>query len=324
MHRRDFIRFVGSAAVLSGVPHAASADAAYPNHPVRILAGFAAGGGVDISARLIGQWLSERLGQPFVTENRTGADGNIATEAVVNAPPDGYTLLLATLPNAVNASLYPKLNFVFLRDITPVAGVIRVPMVVMVHPTVPAKTIAELIGYAKDNPGKINMASAGTGSAPHMAGELFNAMAGINMLHIPYRGQSPAMSDLLSGQVQILFAAAPGTADYIRTNQLRALAVTTPSQADVLRELPTVASALPGYEASQWYGIAAPSKTPTEIVERLNKEINTAFADAAMKARFAAIAGDLMPGSPTDFGKLMSDETDKWAKVVTFAGLKAE
>jgi tripartite-type tricarboxylate transporter receptor subunit TctC len=324
MHRRDFIRFVGSAAVLSGVPHAASADAAYPNHPVRILAGFAAGGGVDISARLIGQWLSERLGQPFVTENRTGADGNIATEAVVNAPPDGYTLLLATLPNAVNASLYPKLNFVFLRDITPVAGVIRVPMVVMVHPTVPAKTIAELIGYAKDNPGKINMASAGTGSAPHMAGELFNAMAGINMLHIPYRGQSPAMSDLLSGQVQILFAAAPGTADYIRTNQLRALAVTTPSQADVLRELPTVASALPGYEASQWYGIAAPSKTPTEIVERLNKEINTAFADAAMKARFAAIAGELMPGSPTDFGKLVSDETDKWAKVVSFAGLKAE
>ena len=310
--------------MLSGVPQPASADAAYPNHPVRILAGFAAGGGVDISARLIGQWLSERLGQPFVTENRTGADGNIATEAVVNAPPDGYTLLMATLPNAVNASLYPKLNFVFLRDITPVAGVIRVPMVVMVHPTVPAKTIAELIGYAKDNPGKINMASAGTGSAPHMAGELFNAMAGINMLHIPYRGQSPAMSDLLSGQVQILFAAAPGTADYIRTNQLRALAVTTPSQADVLRELPTVASALPGYEASQWYGIAAPSKTPAEIVERLNKEINTAFADAAMKARFAAIAGDLMPGSPTDFGKLMSDETDKWAKVVSFAGLKAE
>jgi tripartite-type tricarboxylate transporter receptor subunit TctC len=324
MHRRDFIRLVGSAAALSGVPQLASADTAYPNHPVRILAGFAAGGGVDISARLIGQWLSERLGQPFVTENRTGADGNIATEATVNAPADGYTLLLATLPNAVNASLYPKLSFVFLRDIAPVSGVIRVPMVVLVHPTVPAKTIAELIAYAKDNPGKINMASAGTGSAPHMAGELFNAMAGVNMLHIPYRGQSPAMSDLLSGQVQILFAAAPGTADYIRTNQLRALAVTTPSQADVLRELPTVASALPGYEASQWYGIAAPSKTPADIVERLNKEINAAFADAAMKARFTAIAGESMPGSPADFGKLMSDETEKWAKVVKFAGLKAE
>ncbi len=324
MHRRDFIRLAGSAAALSGMPQPAAAEAAYPNHPVRILAGFAAGGGVDISARLIGQWLSERLGQPFVTENRTGADGNIATEATVNAAADGYTLLLATLPNAVNASLYPKLNFVFLRDTTPVAGVIRVPMVVLVHPAVPAKTLAELIAYAKDNPGKINMASAGTGSAPHMAGELFNAMAGVSMLHIPYRGQSPAMSDLLSGQVQILFAAAPGTADYIRTNQLRALAVTAPSRADVLRELPTVASALPGYDASQWYGIAAPSKTPTEIVGRLNKEINAAFDDAAMKARFAAIAGELMPGSPADFGKLMSDETEKWSKVVRFAGLKAE
>jgi tripartite-type tricarboxylate transporter receptor subunit TctC len=324
MHRRDFIRLAGTAAALSGMPRPAGADAAYPNHPVRILAGFAAGGGVDISARLIGQWLSERLGQPFVTENRTGADGNIATEATVNAPADGYTLLLATLPNAVNASLYPKLNFVFLRDTTPVAGVIRVPMVVLVHPAMPAKTLAELIAYAKDNPGKINMASAGTGSAPHMAGELFNAMAGVSMLHIPYRGQSAAMSDLLSGQVQILFAAAPGTADYITTNQLRALAVTAPSQADVLREMPTVASALPGYDASQWYGIAAPSKTPTEIVGRLNKEINAAFDDAAMKARFAAIAGELMPGSPADFGKLMSDETEKWSKVVKFAGLKAE
>jgi len=324
MHRRDFIRLAGTAAALSGMPRPAGADAAYPNHPVRILAGFAAGGGVDISARLIGQWLSERLGQPFVTENRTGADGNIATEATVNAPADGYTLLLATLPNAVNASLYPKLNFVFLRDTTPVAGVIRVPMVVLVHPAMPAKTLAELIAYAKNNPGKINMASAGTGSAPHMAGELFNAMAGVSMLHIPYRGQSAAMSDLLSGQVQILFAAAPGTADYITTNQLRALAVTAPSQADVLREMPTVASALPGYDASQWYGIAAPSKTPTEIVGRLNKEINAAFDDAAMKARFAAIAGELMPGSPADFGKLMSDETEKWSKVVKFAGLKAE
>jgi tripartite-type tricarboxylate transporter receptor subunit TctC len=324
MDRRHFIGLVGGSAMLSGVPQLAGADAAYPNRPVRILAGFAAGGGVDISARLIGQWLSERLGQPFVTENRTGADGNIATEATVNSPADGYALLLATLPNAVNASLYPKLNFVFLRDIAPVAGIIRVPMVALVHPSVPAQTIAELIAHAKDNPGKINMASAGTGSAPHMAGELFNAMAGINMLHIPYRGQSPAMSDLLSGQVQILFAAAPGTADYIKTGQLRALAVTAPSRADVLRDLPTVANALPGYEASQWYGIAAPTKTPAEIVSRLNREINSAFDDAAMKARFAAIAGEPMLGSPADFGKLISDETDKWAKVVKFAGLKAE
>jgi tripartite-type tricarboxylate transporter receptor subunit TctC len=324
MHRRNFIRLAGMTTLLSGVPRLAAADTTSPSRPVRILAGFAAGGGVDISARLTGQWLSERLGQPFVTENRTGADGNIATEATVNAPADGYTLLLATLPNAVNASLYPKLNFVFLRDITPVAGVIRVPMVALVHPGVPAKTTAELIAYAKDNPGKINMASAGTGSAPHMAGELFNAMAGVNMLHIPYRGQSPAMSDLLSGQVQLLFAAAPGTADYIKTGQLRALAITAPSQADVLRELPTVASALPGYEASQWYGVAAPSKTPADVVERLNKEINAAFDNAAMKARFGAIAGEMMPGSPADFGKLMSDETEKWAKVVKFAGLKAE
>ena len=324
MDRRDFIRLVGSAAALASAPEAACAEASYPSRPVRILAGFAAGGGVDITARLIGQWLSERLGQPFVTENRTGADGNIATEAVVNAHPDGYTLLLATLPNAVNASLYPRLNFVFLRDIAPVAGVIRVPMVVLVHPSFPATTIAELIAYARDNPGKINLASAGTGSAPHMAGELFNAMAGVNMLHIPYRGQSPAMSDLLSGQVQILFAAAPGTADYIRTGKLRALAVTAPSQADVLRELPTVGSALPGYEASQWYGIAAPARSPAELVERLNKEINAAFDDAAMKARFSAIAGELMPGSPQEFGKLMSDETEKWAKVVKFAGLKSE
>jgi tripartite-type tricarboxylate transporter receptor subunit TctC len=324
MDRRDFVRLIGGAAALSGMPGPALADAAYPSRPVRILAGFAAGGGVDITARLIGQWLSERLGQPFVIENRNGADGNIATEAVVTAPPDGYTLLLATLPNAVNASLYPKLNFVFLRDIAPVAGVIRVPMVVLVHPSVPATTIAELIAYAKANPGQINLASADTGSAPHMAGELFNAMAGINMLHIPYRGQSSAMSDLLSGQVQILFAAAPGTADYIKTGKLRALAVTAASQAEVLRELPIVGRALPGYEASQWYGIAAPARTPGGVVERLNNEINAAFGDAAMKARFAAIAGELMPGSPAEFGKLMAEETEKWAKVVTFAKLKVE
>src|SRR6185437_1432469 len=224
----------------------ASAQAAYPSRPVRIIAGFAAGGGVDITSRLMGQWLNERLGQPFVTENRTGADGNIATEAVVNAPPDGYTLLLATLPNAVNASLYPKLNFVFLRDIAPVAGVIRVPMVVLVHPALPVKSLGELIAYARENPGKINMASAGTGSAPHMAGELFKVMAGVNMVHVPYRGQGPALTDLIGGQVQILFAAAPGTVDFIKSGKLRALGVTSPTQAEVLKELPTVASAVPG------------------------------------------------------------------------------
>ena len=324
MQRRQFLTSIAGAASLPLLPQHACAQAAYPSRPVRIIAGFAAGGGVDITARLIGQWLNERLGQPFVTENRTGADGNIATEAVVNAPPDGYTLLLATLPNAVNATLYPNLNFVFLRDMAPVAAVIRVPMVVLVHPTLPAKSIAELIAYARDNPGKINMASAGTGSAPHMAGELFNSMAGINMLHVPYRGQGPALVRPLGGQVQILFAAAPGTVDYIKTEKLRALAVTSPTPADVLKELPTIATTLPGYEASQWYGLAAPSKTPAEIVERLNRETNAAFADAAMKARFAAISGEPIEGTPAQFGKLMADETEKWAKVVKFAGLKVE
>jgi len=324
MRRREFLQSIAGAAGLSALPDFASAQGAYPNRPARIIAGFAAGGGVDITARVMGQWFNERLGQPFIIENRTGADGNIATEAVVNAPADGYTLLLATLPNAVNASLYPKLKFVFLRDMAPVAGVIRVPMVVLVHPSVPAKSIAELIAYAKDNPGRINMASAGTGSAPHMAGELFNSMAGVNMQHVPYRGQGPALSDLLGGQVQILFAAAPGTVDYIKTGKLRALAVTSPTQAEGLKELPTIGSILPGYEASQWYGLAAPVKTPADIVERLNKETNAAFADAAMKARFAAISGEPIEGTPAQFGELIADETEKWAKVVKFAGLKVE
>jgi tripartite-type tricarboxylate transporter receptor subunit TctC len=324
MKRREFLRLAGAAASLPAVLHRASAQTPYPTRPVRILAGFSPGGGVDITARLMGQWLSERLGQPFVTENRPGADGNIATEAVVNAPPDGHTLLLATLPNAVNAALYPHLKFVFLRDIAPVAGVIRVPMVVLVHPSLPVKTIAELIAYAKANPGKINMASAGTGSAPHMAGELFNAMAGTKMVHVPYRGQGPALSDLLGGQVQILFAAAPGTIDYTKNGSLRALAVTAPTQDEVLKQLPTVASSLPGYEASQWYGIAAPRQTPADIVERLNKEINASFADSAMKAKFAAISGDPLPGSPAAFGALISEETEKWAKVVQFSGIKVE
>jgi tripartite-type tricarboxylate transporter receptor subunit TctC len=324
MQRRQFLTSIAGAASLPLLPQLAGAQAAYPSRPVRIIAGFAAGGGVDITARLIGQWLNERLGQPFVTENRTGADGNIATEAVVNAPADGYTLLLATLPNAVNATLYPNLKFVFLRDMAPVAAVIRVPMVVLVHPSLPAKSIAELIAYARDNPGKINMASAGTGSAPHMAGELFSSMADVKMVHVPYRGQGPALSDLIGGQVQILFAAAPGTVDYIKTEKLRALAVTSPTDADVLKALPTIATTLPGYEASQWYGLAAPAKTPAEIVERLNRETNAAFADAAMKTRFAAISGEPIEGTSAQFGKLIADETEKWAKVVKFAGLKVE
>jgi tripartite-type tricarboxylate transporter receptor subunit TctC len=291
---------------------------------VRIVAGFAAGGGVDITARLIGQWLTDRLGQSFVIENRAGAGGNIGTEAVVNAAPDGYTLLLATVPNAVNASLYEKLNFNFIRDIVPVAGIIRVPMVILLNPSVPPKTVPEFIAYAKANPGKVNMASAGNGSAPHMAGELFKMMAGVNLVHVPYRGQGPALTDLLGGEVQVLFATAPGTTDYIATGKLRALAVTSASRAEVLPELPTVADSVPGYETNQWYGICAPGNTPAEIVDKLNKEINAAIADPGMKARFAAIGGEPLPGSPAEFGKLIAEETEKWAKVVRAAGIKPE
>jgi tripartite-type tricarboxylate transporter receptor subunit TctC len=326
--RRRFLRLAASAAALAALPRFARAQVhaagSYPTRPVHIIAGFAAGGGVDITARLIGQWLSARLGQSFVTENRPGADGNIGTEVVAKAAPDGYTLLLATVPNAVNATLYRKLNFNFIRDIAPVAGVIRVPMVVLVHPSVPAATVPELIAYAKANPGKVNMASAGIGSAPHMAGELFNVMAGINMTHVPYRGQGPALGDLLGGQVQILFATSPGTTDYIRTGKLRALAVTTASHAEVLRDLPTVGQFLPGYDASQWYGVGAPMRTPADIVDRLNAEINAAFADTTMKARFADLGGEPLAGSPAEFGKLIGDETEKWAKVIKFAGISPQ
>jgi len=272
LSRRKFLHLAAGAAALPKLSHIARADT-YPSRPVRIIAGFAPGGGVDITARLIGQWLSDRLGQPFVTENRPGADGNIGTEVVAHAPPDGYTLLLATVPNAVNATLYQNLNFNFIRDVAPVAAIIRVPMVVLLHPSVPARTVPEFIAYAKANPGKISMASAGTGSAPHMAGELFNVMAGVNLVHIPYRGQGPALVDLLGGQVQVYFATSPGTTDYIRTGRLIALAVTTASHAEVLRDLPTVASFVPGYEASQWYGLGAPKGTPTEIVDKLNSSL---------------------------------------------------
>jgi tripartite-type tricarboxylate transporter receptor subunit TctC len=320
--RRQFLHLAAVAAALPAFPPAALAQA-WPAKPVHIIVGFAAGGGVDITARLIGQWLSERLGQSVVIENRTGADGNIATEAVVNAPADGYTLLLAALPNAVNATLYPKLNFNFVRDLAPVAGVIRVPMVVLVHPSIPATTIPEFIAYAKASPGKINMASAGTGSAPHMAGELFNVMARVNMVHVPYRGQGPALGDLIGGQVQVLFAAAAGTTDYIRTGKLRALGITTDSQAEVLRDLPRVGDFVPGYEADQWYGVVAPKRTPADIIDRLNKEINASFADPTMKARFAEAGGEPLAGSPDAFGKLIMDETEKWARVIGSGAIKA-
>src|SRR5437899_4849175 len=321
--RRKFLELTGGIVAAAAFPRLASAED-YPARPVRIIAGFSAGGGVDIAARLIGQWLTDRLGQSFVVENRAGAGGNIGTEAVVNAAADSYMLLLPTFPNADNASLYDKLNFNFIRGIAPVAGIIRVPMVILLNPSVPARTVPEFILYAKANPGKINMASAGNGSAPHMAGELFKMMAGVNMVHVPYRGQGPALTDLLGGQVQVLFATAPGTTDYISTGKLRALAVTSASRAEMLPELPTVGDFVPGYETSQWYGIGAPANTSAEIVDRLNKEINAAITDPGMKARFAAIGGEPLPGSPAEFGKLISEETEKWGKVVRAAGIKPE
>jgi tripartite-type tricarboxylate transporter receptor subunit TctC len=274
--------------------------------------------------RLIGQWLSERLGQPFVVENRPGAGGNIGTEAVVNAPPNGHILLLAAVPNAVNTTLYEKLNFNFIRDTAPIAGITRVPLVILLHPSVPAKTVPELIAYAKANPGKVNMASAGTGTGPHMAGELFNFMVGINMVHVPYRGQGPALSDLLGGQVQVYFATTPGTSDFVRTGKLRALAVTTPTQAEVFAELPSAGDFVPGYEVSQWYRMVAPKNTPVGIIDKLNREINAALIDARMKAKFSQIGGEALGGSPSEFGKLLAEETDKWGKVVKFTGLKPD
>jgi tripartite-type tricarboxylate transporter receptor subunit TctC len=321
--RRKFLKLAAAVVAAPALPRTASA-LDYPTRPVRIVAGFAAGGGVDITARLIGQRLNERLGQSFVVENRTGAGGNIGTEAVVGAAPDGYTLLLATVPNAVNTSLYDKLKFNFIRDIAPVAGIIRVPMIILLHPSVPVKTVPEFIAYAKANPGKINMASAGNGSAPHMAGELFKMMAGVDLVHVPYRGQGPALTDLLGGEVQVLFATAPGTTDYIATGKLRALAVTTASRAEVLPELPPVGDFVPGYETSQWYGMCAPAKTPAEIIDKLNAEINAAITEPGMKARLAALGGEPLPGSPAEFGKLISAETEKWAKVVRTAGLKPD
>ncbi len=321
--RRHFLQLAAGAATLPALSTVARAQS-YPSRPVRIIAGFAAGGGVDITARLIGQWLSEQLGQNFIVEDRPGAGGNLGTELVVNAPPDGYTLLLATVPNAVNATLYDNLKFNFIRDIAPVAGIIRVPMVMLVNPSVPAKTVPEFIAYAKANPNKINMASAGNGTAPHMAGELFNYMANVKMVHVPYRGQGPALTDLLGGQVQVLFATTPGTADYIRSGKLRALAVTTASRADVLPNLPTVGDFVPGYEASQWYGIGAPKSTPAAIVDTLNKAINAALVNPAMKSRLSKIGGEPLPGSPSDFGKLIVEEIKKWAKVVKFTGMKPQ
>jgi tripartite-type tricarboxylate transporter receptor subunit TctC len=321
--RRQFLHLAAGAAALPVVSRIAFAQA-YPSRPVRIVVGFAPGGANDILARLIGQWLSERLGQPFVIENRPGGGSNIATEAVVRAPADGYTLLLVGPPQAINATLYDKLNFNFLRDIAPVAGIIRAPNVMEVNPSVPAKTVSEFIAYAKANPGRVNMASAGNGTGPHMAGELFKMMAGVNVVHVPYRGSGPALIDLLGGQVQVMFDALPPSMEHIRTGKLRALAVTTAARSPALPDVPTVSDFVPGYEASASFGVGAPRSTPADIVEKLNKEINVALAEPKMIARLADLGGTALPGSPADFAKLIAEETEKWGKVVKFANIKPE
>jgi tripartite-type tricarboxylate transporter receptor subunit TctC len=294
----------------------------YPSRPVRIIVGFAAATGADILARLMGQWLSERLGQQFVIENHPGAGANIATETVIRSQPDGYTLLAVSPANAINATLYEKLNFDFMRDITPVASVMRTPNVMLVNPAVPAKSVPEFIAYAKANPGKVSFASAGTGSGSHMSGELFKMMAGVDIVHVPYRGGGPALTDLLGGQVQLMFPGTTASIEYIKAGTLRPLAVTTATRAEVLPDLPIVGDFVPGYESSLVDGIGAPKNTPQEIVERLNKEINAGLAEPKLKQRLADFGGTVLPGSPADYGKLIAAETEKWAKVVKFAGLK--
>jgi tripartite-type tricarboxylate transporter receptor subunit TctC len=321
--RCRFLQLAGAAVAALAFPQLASA-LDYPTRPVRIVVGYAAGGGTDLVARLMGQWLSERLGQQFVIENRTGAATNIGTEAVVHAPADGYTLLLAHTANAINATLYEKLNFSFIRDITPVAGIIRVFNVMVVNPSLPAKTVPEFIAYAKANPGKINMASGGAGGPDHVSGELFNMMAGVNMVHVAYRGQSPALTDLLAGQVQVTFSTPTSSIEYIRAGALRALAVTTTARSEALPEVPTMGEFLPDFEASQWYGVGAPRNTPAVVIDKLNKEINAGLANPKLKARLADLGGTVLPGSPADFGKLISEETEKWAKVVNFVKIRPD
>jgi tripartite-type tricarboxylate transporter receptor subunit TctC len=321
--RRKFLHLAAGAAALPAVSRVAWSQT-YPTRPVHLIVGYAPGGGTDITARLMGQWLSERLGQPFVIENRPGAGGNIGTEAATHAPPDGYTLLLVSLANATNATLYDKLNYNFIRDIAPVAGIIRVPNVMEVNPAVPVKTVPEFIAYAKANPGKINMASAGNGSPPHVAGELFKMMAGVDMQHVPYRSGGAALTDLLGGQVQVTFESTSASIEYIRAGKLRALAVTTSTRSPALPDIPTLSDFVPGYEASSWYGIGVPANTPAEIVDKLNKEINAGLADPKIKARFADLGGMALSGSSADFGKLIAAETEKWAKVIRAANIKAE
>jgi tripartite-type tricarboxylate transporter receptor subunit TctC len=307
---------------VAGIGDVRAAD--YPTRPVRWIVPYPPGGGTDITARIIGQWLSERLGQQFVIENKPGAGNNLGTDAMISAAPDGYTVLLTNPANAINATLYQKLSFNFLRDSAPVAGIMRVPNVMEVNPSVPAKTVAEFIAYAKANPGKVNWATSGNGTSVHLSGELFKMMTGVNLLHVPYRGSAPAITDMISGQVHVMFDNMPPSLPHIQAGKLRALAVTTAVRSEALPDVPTVAETVPGYEASAYYGMSAPKGTPPEIIEKLNKEINAALADPKIKARLAELGGMLIPGTPADFGKLVAGETDKWAKVIKTGGVSLE
>ena len=321
--RRKLLQMAGASLASPALTRIASAQA-YPERPVRIVVGFAAGGPNDITARIIAQWLSERLGQQFIVENRPGAGSNIATELVVRAPADGYTLLLVPPPAAINATLYDNLSFNFLRDIAPVAGIVRVPEVMVVNPSVPASTVGEFIAYAKAHPGKINMATAGNGTMPHVAGELFKFMTGVDLVRVGYRGGGPAIVDLLAGQVQVMFETTLATIAHIKAQKLRALAVTSATRSAVLPDVPILADTVAGYEATAWYGLGAPKNTPADVIDRLNREINAGLADAKIKGRLADLGGDPMPMSPTAFGKLVADETEKWGKVIRTAHIKLE
>ena len=321
--RRQFLHLAAGAAALPAVSRFAWAQS-YPTRPVRLVVGFPPGGPTDIVARLMGQWLLERLGQPLVIENRPGAGGNIATQAVINAPADGYTLLMASHANAINATLYSNLSFNFIRDVTPVAGLVQVPNVLEVNPAVPANTVAEFIAYAKSNPGKLSYASAGNGTSAHLAAELFKTMTGVELLHVPYRGSGPALVDVLSGQVQVMFDAIPSSIEHIKAGKLRALAVTTARRSDALPNIPVIADTVRGYDTSGWFGVGAPAGTPVEIVDKLNKEINAGLADPKMKARFAELGASTMITTPAEFVTYIAAETDKWAKAVKFSGAKAD
>jgi tripartite-type tricarboxylate transporter receptor subunit TctC len=322
--RRVVAASLCAAILLATGPANAQGASDYPNRPVKWVVGYVPGGSTDILARIIAQWFTERLGQPFVVENRAGAGNNIGTEAVINSPPDGYTLLLVNPANGINASLYKNLNFNFVRDIAPIAGFMRVPNVMEVNPNVPANTVAEFITYAKANPGKVNWASSGNGTSVHLSGELFKLMTGVNLVHVPYRGSAPALTDMIGGQVQVMFDNMPSSIEHIRAGKLRALAVTTAMRSEALPDVPVLADTVPGYEASAWFGVGAPKGTPKDIIEKLNHEVQAALADPKIKAKLAELGGVLMPGTPEHFGKVIVEETEKWAKVVNAAGVKVD